>query len=190
LWRPSGTGWPSDDFILRQRNDATGKRFEKDRKDCVGSRSGNSCLRSDVQAKVAAQKGRPLLCRKTVLGCLPLHEAPRHTERAEGRPEQHDCGAAIWDRNCRMRHRAALRAGVLAKRKHCGTKDHSDQREFPYGNDIVFHICHISKQVRCQVQIVIDTYINKSDDGNVLRLFNSGCCRLGAVSSKRYPLET
>ena len=34
----------------------TGKRFEKDRKDWAGSRSGNSCLRSDLQAKVAAQK--------------------------------------------------------------------------------------------------------------------------------------
>jgi len=88
---------------------------------------------------------RPPLCRKTVLGCLPLQEASRHTERAEGRPEQHNCGAAIWDRNCRMRHRAALGAGVLAKRKHCGTKDHSNQREFPYGNDIVFHICQLSK---------------------------------------------
>ena len=44
-----------------------------------------------------------------------------------------------------MRHRAALGAGVLAKREHCGTKDHSNQREFPYGNDIVFHICQLSK---------------------------------------------
>ena len=84
-------------------------------------------------------EGTATLVSESVLGCLPLHEAPRHTERAEGRPEQHNCGAAIWDRNCRMRHRAALRAGVLAKRKHCGTKDHSDQRELPYGNDIVFH---------------------------------------------------
>ena len=59
--------------------------------------------------KVAAQKGRPLLCRETVLDCLPLEEAPRHAKRAEGCPEQHYRGAAVrspgpaWAKECPTR---------------------------------------------------------------------------------------
>jgi len=59
--------------------------------------------------RVAAQKGRPLLCRETVLDCLPLEEAPRHAKRAEGCPEQHYRGAAVrspgpaWAKECPTR---------------------------------------------------------------------------------------
>ena len=50
----------------------------------------------------------------------------------------------------------AFCAGVLVKPKHCGTKDRSNQREFPYGNDIVFHkslmFSQLNKQGQYQVQ--------------------------------------
>jgi hypothetical protein len=85
-------------------------------------------------------------------------EAPRDTEHTEGGPQQHDCGAAVWDPSYSRRRRewTARCAGVLVKRKHCGTEDHSHQREFPYRDDIVFHklliVCKISKQGQYQVQ--------------------------------------
>jgi hypothetical protein len=66
-------------------------------------------------------------------------EAPRNTEHTEGGPQQHNGGTGIWDPGCNRRHRATLGAGVLVKRKHCGTEDYSHQREFPYRGDIVFH---------------------------------------------------
>ena len=50
---------------------------------------------SGVQAKWPLQKERPLLCRETFLDRLTHQEAPCHTKRAEGCPEQHYCGAAV-----------------------------------------------------------------------------------------------
>jgi len=88
--------------------------LKKTVKDWAVLAPGNSCLRSDVQAKVAAQKGRPLLCRKTVLGYLPLQEAPRHTQRAEGCAEQHYGCSTI---------------GNLAARR----SKEADVRDVPYG---------------------------------------------------------
>jgi hypothetical protein len=41
------------------------------------------------QKKWPPRRERPLLCRETVLGCLLLQEASRHTERAEGCAQQH-----------------------------------------------------------------------------------------------------
>ena len=49
-----------------------------------------------VQAKVAAPRERPLLCRETCVRLfLTLEEAPRHTKRTEGRAEQHHRRAAV-----------------------------------------------------------------------------------------------
>ena len=59
--------------------------------------AAKSSSRPGVQARVAAQKGRPLLCQETVLDCLPLEVSPGHAKSTEGCPEQHYSGAAVWN---------------------------------------------------------------------------------------------
>jgi hypothetical protein len=130
----------SGDFLVPTNWAALAKAYQNNHRLSSALMAGDGSLTFGVQnEKRPPKKGRPLLCRGNRLSCLLFEEAPRNTERTEGGPEQHNCGAAIWDLSGDRRHWTAGCAGVLVKPKHCGTKDHSNQREFLYGNDIVFH---------------------------------------------------
>jgi hypothetical protein len=110
---------------------------------------------------------------------LRTFQEPRcHTKRAEGRTEQHHCGAAVRNR-CGGRG-DAISAGIVAECKHYGPDDRRNRCGFVCENYVYFHTSFIgtkgsskpcAKNLLCALNIISNciplTYSNSVGASNL-----------------------
>src|SRR6266496_1328044 len=129
-------------------------------------------------------KERPLLCREIVCR-LNLQEAPRHTERAEGRAEQHYCGTAIGNPSAAGAEQRPMGEAVWAKPSSRNRHKPGQPLDIPNFITSIWAV-ELPKQICKTAGAKVNDYVTVGIKGETLFLGHSaiknGCWTRAATS--------